>query len=287
MIPQDVVGITRVKGGKLEKESMTHGVYTKKCGFRTSKPVVWAKALEKILTVRRCDYTLAENRYTHCQVKIPHNGGMLYVDITFTTGLICISGSNYETWAGAIFDPWKSLAISDVFIPIIQPQSSQTAVERTNDIDIVGELENLWEEQKTIRTAFSALESSVNTMNESIQQLTRALDTVTKEQSEMRTSVGKSMDKRITDFLDTMDMQCAENIKTCKEELSHEIREQATKMGKVESRFQSITDNLRNQYAGKGILSNDTVKPTSTSSLPLIDQIQISRIDRNVQAIQD
>ena len=168
MFPTDIIGITRGKGGKLGVEVITHGIYKYKCGFRTDRPVRWADALETIVTNGRWDYTLNENQYTVCVIKVPFSAGIVNVEITLTTGLICVSGTNYETWISSIFEPWRSLTVDGIAKPI-EPFSDQTNDEEAKDPkgeveerDIRNDVERLWEEHRTLKTAFSTLESTVN-----------------------------------------------------------------------------------------------------------------------------
>ena len=62
--------ITRGKGLQLKEEEVTYGVYKKKCGFRISRPFIWAAALEDLLIDYRWDYTVQEDKYTQCLIKL-------------------------------------------------------------------------------------------------------------------------------------------------------------------------------------------------------------------------
>ena len=292
MFPTDIIGITRGKGGKLGVEVITHGIYKYKCGFRTDRPVRWAEALETIVTNGRWDYTLNENQYTVCVIKVPFSAGIVNVEITLTTGLICVSATNYETWISSIFEPWRSLTVDGIAKPI-EPFSDQTNDEEAKDPkgeveerDIRNDVERLWEEHRTLKTAFSTLESTVNTMNVNIQNLTKSIETMKKSQIEESQLSARKTDTRIMALIGTASDDCDGQIKTCKKELRAEIQKQRLQIEKQEARFQSITDTLRNKL---GDTTKELDVPTieKSPSIPVnINQEQLSRIDRNVQNLQ-
>ena len=122
--PTDIIEITRGKGGQLGIESITHGVYKNKCGFRTSDPIKWAEAFESLFTDSRWDYTLNKSLYTKCAIKVPSAGGAVTVEIAFTTGVICVWGTHYQKWVDHIFEAWKKLAVDGIVTHITPLEAS-------------------------------------------------------------------------------------------------------------------------------------------------------------------
>ena len=112
--PEKLIEITRGKGLQLKTEEATEGVYKKKCGFRTTRPLVWAETLEAMLESSRWDYTEQDNKYTQCSIKVPYLGSMVTVDLKFDTGIIFIAGGKYEQWVKELFGKWKSASTNEI-----------------------------------------------------------------------------------------------------------------------------------------------------------------------------
>ena len=156
LLHEQVLAITRGKGLQLKEEEVTFEVYLK-CGFRTSRPILWAAALEELISDYRWDYTMQDDKYIQCWIKLTNAGGMINIEIKLNTGIILVYGSQYDDWIKSFFDKWKSLAVDGVR-PLTepgsdQPQDSEGAPPMKSDTQI--DMERLWQEHKTLKTAFT------------------------------------------------------------------------------------------------------------------------------------
>ena len=250
----------------------------------------WAESLERIIGCGRWDYTVNDSRYTNCAIKIPHSGGMVNIDIVFTTGVICVSGTDYENWTNAVFEAWRSLTVDGVLIPIGHLESENVIPKgpkvNTGESDISIDVERLWEEHKTLKTAFTTLETSVNSLSEDIRDLTQTIQDMKSTQSEESSTAEKKKDKTMITFLETAAI-CAEGkIDNCKVELKAEIQKQKLLIEKQEARFQRITDTLKNKL--DNIPEKPEIVPSEKVSFTPVTNNQelIAQIDINVKNIQ-
>ena len=123
-------------------------------------------------------------------------------------------------------------------------------------------------------------------MNVNIQNLTKSIETMKKSQIEESQLSARKTDTRIMALIGTASDDCDGQIKTCKKELRAEIQKQRLQIEKQEARFQSITDTLRNKL-GDTTKEPDVPTMEKSPSIPVtINQEQLSRIDRNVQNLQ-
>ena len=176
MLHDRSVEITRGKGLQLKEEEVTLGVYKKKCGFRTLRPIEWAAALEGLLTEYRWDYAEQENKYTQCLIKVANGSGMITIEIKLTTGLVFAYGYGYEDWFCTFFEPWRSLVVDGVRIPISTPPPQTEHKESPLTIDDINtNVERLWNEHNSLKTAFVTMDTTVSNLSSEIQDLVSAV----------------------------------------------------------------------------------------------------------------
>ena len=288
MFPTYIVDITRGKGGKLNFETVTHGIYKNKCGFRTNYPVKWADALEAFVLDGRWDYTLNKSIYTKCSIKIPCSGGVVSVEIAFTTGVICVWGTKYKEWINYLFDSWKKIVSDGIFQSLPPFDIPVSGESNTGDkvVDLEGDfakdIESLWEEHNTLKTAFSTLEGSVNSLTSNICNLTTSLEEVKSAMAKDSLLLEKRKDQRLVTFIETAATECDGKILKCKSEMKSEMEKLNNRLIKQEARFQSATDKMKNKVNDSPNSPDDDTRTVTRT----IKQEQINRIDSNVQKLQ-
>ena len=259
MFPHKPIKPCRGKGAQLQEEEPTVGVYKTKCGFRTHRPLLWATALEDLVEDCRWDYTIQEDKYSTAIIKATNSGGMIIVEIRFTTGVVLVEGFQHEEWLTKRFEAWQKLAIKDVSIPVVANENVTPATKvETDDIpatkpemdeftNLHNDVEQLWEEHKSLKNAFTTLDSTVSKLSDDIQSmLTVIKDLRTSQEDVSKVTLSKNDDK-LQVFLKTVSDDCVGNVSKSKVEMKSEIEKQKTALLRQESRFQSITDNLKNQ----------------------------------------
>jgi hypothetical protein len=105
------------KSNQLKYEEPTHGVYAQKSGFVTSRPLVWAEALEKWLDAgglrHQWDYLCKEEKYSECVVKILPTDSVskkTLIEIKLNTGVVFISS---QEWSSINFEAWRGIVHQD------------------------------------------------------------------------------------------------------------------------------------------------------------------------------
>ena len=160
----------RGKGGQLKDEEITVGVYVRKCGFTTSRPLQWAVALETLINEEvamdcRWDYISEDGKYSECVVKIFYSTTKrVTVHIKIACGLIFISGTNYQEWIEMSFDSWKAVVTNNIYEPINYISKEEPKIVLDDNVNV--ELDKLWEEHVTLKNALTTLEKSVSDLTD-------------------------------------------------------------------------------------------------------------------------
>ena len=280
------VDITRGKGLQLKEEDVSHGVYKKKSGFRTHRPIEWAVALEDLLTDYRWDYVMHDNMYTQCLIKVTNAGGMINIDIKLTTGIIFVYGSSYEEWLNAFFESWRSLVVdgvrktADITSDIPQPPISTEA-------DIRADVERLWTEHTSLKNAVVTLDSTVNNLSADIQSMVSAFNDLKSSQEESSRRTLSKNDEKLKVFLETASDECVGKISKCRLEMKNELEKHKLLIIKQESRFQSVTDQLKNQIQNKTHPEDSSVKWIHLDNIRKSCSASNENLDTQVQIIRE
>ena len=278
----------RGKGAQLKDEEPTTGVYKTKCGFRTSRPLLWATALEKLVKDCRWDYLLQDDKYSTAFVKIINSGGMIIVEIRFATGVILVEGSSHEEWLDGIFERWSKLAIEGEFTPApVCAVVTTTTKAGTGDMDLHHDVESLWQAHNSLKNAFTTLDSTVNKLSDDIQDMLKAINDLRTAQETMSKVTLSKDDDKIQTFLKTASDECVGNVSKCKVEMKAEIEKQKTLLIKQEGRFQSITDQLKNQVQNIQSPEASSVKWTHLENIRMNCSNTYSNLDNQLHLIQD
>ena len=161
--------------GKLKQfknEIIELDTYAKKTGFLTSRPVLWAQAIEKYLsdtadTSCRWEYVVDNGLYCACKL-------LFYFEITIKVeilidiknGLLIVQGC-YKEWANKVFPSLQALMDGE-------NEEKTSEVPKSNNkskSDIV----LLWEENDTLKNCIKCLEKAVESSNS---HLTNANDLI-------------------------------------------------------------------------------------------------------------
>ena len=254
------VEITRGKGLQLKVEQLSHGVYKKKSGFRTPRPIEWAIGLEDLLTDCRWDYMMNDSKYTECLIKIANAGGMINIDIKLTTGIVFVYGSSYEDWFDTFFESWRSLVVDGVRKPVDMPTPPIPQGTIPTDEDIRTDVDRLWLEHNSLKTAVTTLDSTVKNLTVELQGMVSAIQELKSSQEDSsRKSLSKT-DEKLKVFLETASDECVGKISKCRLEITNELEKQKSLIIKQEARFQSVTDQLKNQIQNKTHSGDSQVK---------------------------
>ena len=240
------------KSTQLQYEHPTDGVYSKKCGLYTTRPLKWAEALERLTEINsnpsRWDYLGDSEGYTECAVKIFQLGSTnkkTVIEIKIITGIIFIHGTNHQDWLASWFDPWKQLVETGEY-NCPHTNGPIESIEPTIKKNQQNELSQLWEQQKTLKTSITTLENSVSDLRNDIRKLT---ETVAAHHSSYEVSVenvNNICDQKVVGLLEAADGAAVGKVLKCKLELAKDIDKQKTLITKQEARFQSSIDQLRN-----------------------------------------
>ena len=93
---------------------------------------------------------------------------MVTVEMKLTTGIILVSGSNFQSWIDRTFKPWKSLAVDGILEPVKVPPNIHAPAAKT---EVNTELERLWEEHGTLKNALTTLDKSVSSLSDDVKTL--------------------------------------------------------------------------------------------------------------------
>ena len=278
----------RGKGAQLKEEEPTTGIYKTKCGFRTPRPLLWATALEDLVKDCRWDYVLQDDKYATAFIKIINSGGMIIVEIRFATGVILVEGSRHEEWMDGFFERWSKLAIEGVLTPSpVHAEVSSTTKAETGNIDLHHDVECLWQEHNSLKNAFTTLDSTVSKLSDDIQDMLKAITDLRSSQENMSKVTLSKDDDKLQVFLKTASDECVGNVSKCKFEMKAEIEKQKTLLIKQESRFQSITDQLKNQVQNLQSPEASSVKWTHLENIRMNCSNTYSNLDNQLQMIQD
>ena len=252
------------KSAQLQLEEPTNGVYSKKCGLYTTRPLKWAEALE-ILTENnsgdpcRWDYICDDEAYTECAVKIFQLGSTnkkTVIEIKMITGVIFIYGTNHQEWISSNFGSWKKIVETGEY-DCPTPHVSDEADETKHKEDQENELSQLWAQQTILKTSITTIENSISDLRNDIQTLTETVARHHSSNEAATENINTICDQKMMGILAAADDTIDGKIRKCKLEMTKELEKQTTQVSKQEARFQSSIEQLRNT------LSN--LKPTDAN----------------------
>jgi hypothetical protein len=276
----------RGKSANLKVEVPTHGVYARKSGFTTERPLHWAEALEKYIENNnihhRWDYLCdSDDVYQECRVKIfPQSPSTkkILVEIKISSGVIHISGNDYQEWITETFNSWSELLNNDLPnqlpppllttattsspppLPPQLPKAKETHKE--NDQDRVNEMKQLWEEQTKLKTSMSTLESSIMELRGDLQKLTETVETKLSEERDIRKDTRDELDNKVVGFLESANETCQLIVRRMELKLMGEMDKLKTQATAQESRLQSQLDGVKNS------INTNKTPDNSQNSLP-------------------
>ena len=230
------------KGTQLNIETITHGVFKTKCGFVSTRPLIWAESLEDLLrkdtnsVEHRWDYLCdSEDKIFECQVKVfhPSSSRRTLIEIRVITGVVLISGNNYLEWVYQNFPPWMNLVNNhdrknlspQLELPSKAPVPLKQNSPNLSELDHKDELAQLWEENAQLKTAVSTLETTVNDLRADLLSLT---ETVKNQHSALENMVKQTniaWDEKLVGFLDSADKTSRKIVEQSKRELRKEMEQ--------------------------------------------------------------
>ena len=222
------------KGTQLNDEVPTHGVFKKKCGFTSTRVLVWAEALEKLLPKDGNDYRWDyvcdnEDKIFECQVKIfhPSSSKKTFIEIRVVTGVVLLSGTNYQEWITHNFAPWLNIVQqldnntqSDGSSP--QPTVAASPV-ASDEAERKDELVQLWEENARLKTAVSTLETTIQDLQTDLLTLNKTLSDQRLTLEQLVKDSNTAWDNKLVGFLESADKSSREMIQQTKRELRNEM----------------------------------------------------------------
>jgi hypothetical protein len=148
------------KSAQLKVEEPTSGVYAKKCGFTTVRPVQWADALERLLEANNMDsrweYSRENDKLSECAIKIfpvTSNPKKVIVEIKFTPGVILVHGANHQEWIENIFDAWLKVVETGEIIILAIDDKNKHPNEHLRRMGSETEISQLWDENRILRNS--------------------------------------------------------------------------------------------------------------------------------------
>ena len=221
---------------------------------------------------------------------------MVTVELKFDTGVIFIAGGKYEQWVEELFDHWRSVSTNEISSPDVDnvlkegdAETEKTFPKKVVD-PLLNDVERLWEEHNSLKTAFTTLESSINNISNELQELAKMFGSF-KEESEKGCKAREiKSDGKMQIFIETASEHCAQNTSKCKSDLMKEIEKVRKQNIQQEARFQSITDQLKNQINGtsSNISTNDpTLKWTQIETIRKDCSSRHNNADDEISGLKD
>ena len=262
------------KSAQLKSEEPTNGIYARKCGFITERPLKWAQGLEKLIEQAdyRWDYLCdSDDEFQVCVVKIYQQSSTtkkIVIEIKISTGVILVSGNNYQEWMGQFFQSWHKMVESslDEYAPPqpMLPPPSQNVPTTLPDDDSETQMSQLWEEQAKLKTSITTLGNSVEEMRSDLQGLSDSITSLKSTFHDLLAERDQAWDKKLTIFLDSAEEASKVMITQCKAELASDLEKQRKTMNEQEARLQSSLDQLKNSTVVNNATQNSTNLPKWT-----------------------
>ena len=265
-IIEDVMRFTtrstaNIKGkmSQLKNEEITTGIYAKKSGFISHRPLDWAIALEK-MTVElqmdsRWDYACDDEKYTEIIVKIlPTNHKRVTVEIKLTSGVVLLTGTNHQEWIAVMFEPWKSTMETGTFDPAsIFEEVKQRPTTRLQKEDDSSEIAILWEENESLKNSLLNLENAVSQISEENKKITTLLVNQRTEYELNLKKIVTAYDEKIAGFLLAAESSCDNKVASCLSTTNCNIEKVKQQMNKQDSKIQNNVVQIRNLMEKKPV----------------------------------
>ena len=290
--PDKLIEITRGKGAQLKDEELTGGVYKNKVGFRTSRPLHWAMALEELLPDSRWDYSVESSMFTQCLIKLTNNSGMITIEIKLTNGIVFIYGSQYEMWSESFFDVWHSLAVDGVKKSLnttltTSEKDTHEATETISTADLKQDVERLWSDHSSLKNAIVTIDMTMKNLSNDIQDMLSAINDLKSSQESLSESNCAKTEEKLQTFIKLVSDECIGNVSKCKVEMRNEIEKNKALVLKQESRFQSVTDQLKNQMTTQPQSDAPSIKWTHLENVRQSCSSSHENLESSIQLVNE
>ena len=238
---------------QLNNEEPTHGIFKRKCGFTTTRPLKWAEALETWLDQNsfefRWDY-LCDNddKILECNVKIaqqPTNSKKVVVELSIISGVVMISGTGHQDWINDSFTSWSDLVECGNSTRLQTTTQSGHPSSSTVKQDEQIELSQLWEENTKMKTSLSTLESAINDLRSDLQTMTERMADHHSSNEALIQTKNKEWDGRLQGFLLAAEETSQFLVQQCKSDLSEELANHRSTISNQQSWVQSNIETLK------------------------------------------
>ena len=144
---------------------------------------------------------------------------------------------------------------------------------------MIDDVERLWEEHNSLKTAVTTLETSLSNISNDLQELSNMFGSFKEEYNKGFETHEKKWDDKLQTFVRLAADDCTQNILKCKTEWKNEIEKVRKQNVQQEARFQSITDTLRNQIKDTSPINSATDPQPKWSHIETIRNDCSSRLN--------